>query len=331
MINFIILCMVGLMKNILMKSTFKKITLIILILVLTSCTANNNYIANITTENEETPDDNNTASVWKSSNKDNNSLNNDSDNNGLDNRDNTSTDITPKSPTKTTSEIDISTDTTLKPNEYSWDGSWNPSGDSPLIGLNDAEYSNLPPGKWDWNDAGNDFANYRNFNKKIGSFAKLTDDKGLHYGWKLIPVANVDYDAAGAYFEGSSGTDIINLEDGRIHSFGSADLGDGPDVLVFEKSYSLDFRTGSVGNNDNDLVIAGCTPNSGSSFDIATTTIHTGPGSDLVFVRDMERSAIDAGNGKGITSSLDSSDGNDQVVFRGNMLDFRFFGGNGND
>jgi hypothetical protein len=207
-----------------------------------------------------------------------------------------------------------------------------------LAGLFDSEYPNLPPGKWDWSDTEKDGANYRNFETNIGTFEALKDSKGNQYGWKLVgnnPDA-IDYGGAAAYFEGSPGTDILNLgKNGTIHSFGEGNLGDGKDVLVFDKSYSLDFRTGSSlsgSKNDDDLVIAGCQANTDASFDIATTTIHTGPGNDLVFVRDMERSAIDAGNGKnGDTSAIDPTDGNDTVIYRGNMLDFRFFGGNGND
>jgi len=210
--------------------------------------------------------------------------------------------------------------------------------DFPIAGLFDDEYTDLPPGDWDWNDNNNDGANYRNFTTNIGTFKALKDSDGNHYGWELIgnnPDA-IDYGGAAAYFGGSPGTDILNLgANGSMNSFGNGNLGDGPDVLVFEKSHSLDFRTGSSlsgSTNDDDLVIAGCNPNTGTDFDIRTTTIHTGPGSDLVFVRDMERAAIDAGNGEGGTTSvIDPNDGDDTVVFRGNMLDFRFFGGNGDD
>lgn len=222
---------------------------------------------------------------------------------------------------------------------YSWDKLLTYKDFSfPIVGLFDNEYETLPPGTWDWNDSNNDGANYRNFETNIGTFEALKDIDGNQYGWKLIgnnPDA-IDYSGAAAYFEGSPGIEIINLgKNGEIGSFGSGNLGDGPDVLVFDKSHTLDFRTGSSisgSKHDNDLVIAGCNPNTGTSFDISTTTIHTGPGSDLVFVRDMERSAIDAGNGNsGDTSVIDEADKADTVIFRGNMLDFRFFGGNGND
>lgn len=209
---------------------------------------------------------------------------------------------------------------------------------TPILGLFDDEYPTLPPGKWDWDDTANDGANYRNFETNIGTFEALKDSQGIQYGWKLIgntPDA-IDYGGAGAYFEGSPGTDILNLgKNGSIGGFGSGNLGNGPDVLVFDSSHTLDFRTGSSlsgSTNDNDLIITGCNPNTGTDFDISTTTIHTGPGSDSVFVRDMERSAIDAGNGNGgDTSIIDPTDSEDAVIFRGNMLDFRFFGGNGND
>ena len=210
--------------------------------------------------------------------------------------------------------------------------------ETPTSGLFDEEYTHLPPGKWDWNNADNDFANYRNFETNIGKFNPLKNNDGEQYGWELIgnnPDA-IEFDGPAMYFYGSSGTDLINLgARGSIHSFGDGNLAGGDDVLVFEESYSLDFRTGSSLDNsdqDDDLVIGGCTPNTDTSFDIETTTIHTGPGSDTVFIRDMERAAIDAGNGSnGRTDSIDPNDGDDVVVFRGNMLDFRFFGGNGDD
>jgi hypothetical protein len=71
--------------------------------------------------------------------------------------------------------------------------------------------------------------------------------------------------------------------------------------------------------------------NADSSFDIATSSIHTGAGDDLLFIRDAERSGFDAGNLGGDTSKLDPEDGDDIAVLRGNMFDFRFFGGAGDD
>jgi hypothetical protein len=265
---------------------------------------------------------------------------------------NSTTEVPPNTPSSTPSGTSPKESSSTSPttnvlstaNIYSWDGSFNPKdSDFPLTGLFDNEYKDLPPGKWDWNDADNDKANYRNFAAKIGTFEALKDSKGNQFGWRLIgntPDA-VDYEGSAIPFEGSPGTDIINLgKNGVIHSFGQGNLGDGPDILVFDGAYSLDFRTGSSLSssslpwaiNDNDLVIAGCKENDDTDFDISGTTIHTGPGSDLVFVRDMERAAIDAGNGgNGDTSVIDPNDGDDTVIYRGNMLDFRFFGGNGND
>ncbi len=234
-------------------------------------------------------------------------------------------------------------------NEYSWDGSWSPaSGDFPLAGLLDDEYFDghlvqgqpspiLPPGQWDWDDDNDDLANWRNFSDNLGSFEQLLDAQQRHFGWRLVGhESSVDYAGAAAYFEGSSGTDLMNLgADGAIHSFASGTLADGPDVLVFNRSWSLDFRTGSSldgSARDNDLVIAGCDENPDGSFDVATSTIHTGPGRDWVFVRDIERAAIDLGNGAGgRTDTLDPADGDDLVVLRGNTLDFRVFGGAGDD
>lgn len=256
------------------------------------------------------------------------------------NNDDDDSDTTPDvTPPNTTTPPIIPPIMTSYSNEYSWDGSFTGTAtDFPILGLFDNEYTTLPPGNWDWNDANNDNANYRNFTTNIGTFAALKDSLNRQFGWELIgntPDA-IDYGGAAAYFEGSPGTDILILgKNGEIGSFGSGNLGDGPDILVFDKAHTLDFRTGSSlsgSKHDNDLVIAGLNPNTDTSFDISTTTIHTGPRSDLVFTRDMERSAIDAGNGSGgNTSTIDPADGDDTVIFKGNMLDFRFFGGNGND
>lgn len=237
------------------------------------------------------------------------------------------------------------------PNDWSWDGSWSPAtSDFPLAGLFDNEYFDghadaqgnptpiLPPGAWDWDDAANDLANWRNFEQNIGTFQPLTDSGGRQYGWTLAPKTPgaVDYSGPAMYFEGSSGADVLDLgAKGTLHSLSDASLADGPDVLVFNASYSLDFRTGSSSAGharDNDLVVAGCDANPDGSFDITTTTIHTGPGSDWVFARDLDRSAIDLGNGaNGRTDTLDPNDGDDLVVLRGNTHDFRVFGGAGDD
>ncbi len=230
-------------------------------------------------------------------------------------------------------------------NEWSWDGSWTPSGgDFPLDGLFDDEYGDghddtpiLPPGEWDWDDANDDLANWRNFSMNLGTFDPLLDSMDRQYGWRFVGLeASSDYAGPASYFEGSSGVDYMDLGPaGSIHSFGDGNLAGGPDVLIFDESYSLDFRTGTTadgGDRDDDLVIAGCSPNPDGGFDIATTTIHTGPGHDWVFVRDVERAAIDLGNGDGgRTDTIDISDGNDMVVLRGNTLDFRVYGGAGDD
>ncbi len=237
------------------------------------------------------------------------------------------------------------------PNQWSWNGRWTPAaGDFPLDGLLDDEYFDghpggdgqptpiLPPGEWDWEDANDDLANWRNFETNLGAFAPLVDDQGRQYGWRLVgnvPEA-VDYSGPASYFEGSAGADILDLgAQGALHSFGAGNLADGPDVLVFATSWALDFRTGSTvtgGLRDDDLVVAGCGPNPDGSFDVETTTIHTGPGSDWVFVRDLSRAAVDLGNGDdGRTDATDGLDGDDLVVLRGNTHDFRVFGGFGND
>lgn len=236
-----------------------------------------------------------------------------------------------------------------KQNAYSWDGSWVPKPeDFPLSGLFDDKYFDghevagkqtpvLPPGNWDWNDAENDLAWWRAFESKLGRFLPLKDWCGNHFGWKLVlnDPFSADYDAVGAQFEGSSGTDVLNLGPyGKIHS-ASGQLGDGPDLLVFQQAWSLDFRTGSslTGSlRDNDIVIAGCMPADGTKYLVQGVTMHTGPGSDWVFVRDIRSAAIDLGNGNGgRTDTLDYADGNDIVVLKGNVKDTRVFGGFGND
>jgi hypothetical protein len=79
-------------------------------------------------------------------------------------------------------------------------------------------------------------------------------------------------------------------------------------------------------------VVGGCGANPDGSWDINTTTIHTGPDKDWVFIQDLDRSAVDLGNGSdGRTDSVDVNDGNDLVELRGNTHDFRVFGGNGDD
>jgi hypothetical protein len=166
----------------------------------------------------------------------------------------------------------------------------------------------------------------------------LRDGAGRHYGWRLVgntPEA-IDYSGAAEYFEGSSGTDVFELgPGGAIHSFGNGNLGDGPDVLVFQRSWSLDFRTGSSltgGLRDDDLLVAGAGENPDGSFDVETTTIHMGPGSDWAFVRDISRAAVDLGDGEGgRTDALDPLDGDDLLVLRGNTHDFRVMGGAGDD
>ena len=235
-------------------------------------------------------------------------------------------------------------------NEWSWNASWSPGdADFPIDGLLDDEYFDghespndhsvtpiLPPGAWDWENASNDLANWRNFSTNVGTFEQLADGAGRHYGWRLVPTSEADYSGAAAYFEGSSGTDVLDLgPNGAIHSFGEGDLADGPDVVVFGRSWSTHFRTGSTGrgsSRDDDLVIAGCSENPDGAWDITTTTIHTGPGYDWVFVRDLSRAGVDLGNGDGgRTDTVDPRDGDDLVVLRGNTQDFRVSGGRGND
>ena len=230
-------------------------------------------------------------------------------------------------------------------NEYSWDGSWTPDeGDFPLDGLVDDDYPDLPPGEWDWGDEPNQ-SNWNNFRGAIGTFDPLTDGSGNQFGWELVGNdPDVEFSGPSSYFFGSPGTDILNLgPGGSIHSVDVL-LGDGPDVVVFNSSYATNIATGSSSSgaeHDNDLVVAGCDVNSDDSYDIDTTTIHTGPGDDWVFIRDLDRAAVDLGNGDGPdgsggttlhrTDTVDPNDGNDLLVIRGNSHDFRVFGGRGHD
>ena len=235
-------------------------------------------------------------------------------------------------------------------NEWSWNGRWVPGAEAfPMTCLLDDEYGDghlyegevtplLPPGDWDWNDADDDFANYRNFRDNLGHFERLVDSLDRHFGWRLIPndPDAAEYDGPADYFRGSCGPNVLDLgAAGSIHSFGRGNLADGPDVLRFTSSYSLDFRTGSSDSgatHDDDLVVAGGAPNLDGAFDVVTTTVHTGPGADWVFVRDLSRAAIDLGNGAhGRTDTLDPDDGDDLVVLRGNTHDFRVMGGRGAD
>jgi len=194
----------------------------------------------------------------------------------------------------------------------------------------------LPPGRWDWAAANNDLATWKTFKNTIGDLKLLKNAQNQPIAWQLIANApgGVDYTGSAPYFEGSSLSDIVNLgAQGALHSF-SGSLRGGPDILVFNKAWAIDFSTSSVqagAANDDDLVVAGCDVNNTSAFDIQGASIHTGAGSDRIFVRDAKAAGFDAGNLDGVTSNLDPQDGDDIVVYRGNMLDFRFFGGRGND
>ncbi len=239
------------------------------------------------------------------------------------------------------------------PNAYSWDGSWRPRPeDFPLDGLFDDEYGDghtlpmggwegptprLPPGDWDWNDANDDFANYRNFHANVGIFAALLDGESQHFGWRLAPnePEGADYGIQGEFFHGTPGVDVLHLgAAGAIHTFTTGQLGEGPDVLVFDEAWSLDFFLGARGQgseHDNDLVVAGCRNRADGSLGIRGASIHTGPGRDWIFVRNAGGAAFDAGNLDGRTDQLDPDDGDDLIVLRGNMTDFRVFGGGGDD
>ncbi|MCA9602321.1 MAG: hypothetical protein R3A78_05660 [Polyangiales bacterium] len=233
-------------------------------------------------------------------------------------------------------------------NEWSWNGLWQPN--FPLEDLLDDQYNDghkgsdgmptpiLPPGEWDYTPDNAELANWRNFHGNIGNWVSISDSMARPFGWRLDPIqpGAVDYQGPAAYFEGSGGVDWLSLgAAGQVHSFGDGNLRGGPDVLVFDRSYALDFRTGSSdapGQSDDDLVVMGCKNRPDGSFGIDTTTIHTGPGHDWVFARNISRTAVDLGNGaSGRTDSLDNGDGDDLVVLGGNTHDFRVYGGKGDD
>ncbi|MFM6975688.1 MAG: T9SS type A sorting domain-containing protein [Sphingobacteriaceae bacterium] len=232
------------------------------------------------------------------------------------------------------------------PNTYSWEGTWNPT--FPIPNMYDDYYFDahqqsgqatpvLPPGVWDWQQEHN-LSNWNLFKTSFGHFAAIVDNQNRIFGWKLITnMLPSELTAGAAYFKGSPGIDILDLGAGSsIHSTGEIALGDGPDIIRFEKGYSLYLTTGSGltgAQQDNDLVIAGrnMVPADGS-VDIKQTSIVTGPGNDLVFVNNMASAGVDAGCGAGgRTDTTDPNDGDDIVVYGGNMNDFRFVGGKGND
>src|SRR5262245_58762011 len=88
-------------------------------------------------------------------------------------------------------------------NQYSWNGSWSPTGaDFPIAGLYDDVYFDghvvdgspspvLPPGDWDYMTS--QLANWRNFEGSIGSFEALTDGTARQYGWRLVGTQPIDY------------------------------------------------------------------------------------------------------------------------------------------
>ena len=234
-------------------------------------------------------------------------------------------------------------------NLYSWDGSWSPAEETlPPAGLFDDIYFDahnvngqpsplLPPG--DWNRPGVLLGRWTAFKSQIGDFELLKDLNLNPYGWRLLPntpdAALLNYHVD--VFEGSSGSDSFDLgPEGRITQTDAFTLGDGPDLVRFRYASAANWRTGSDltgGTHDNDLVVGGSMPAlSTGKFDITASTVHTGPGRDLIVISNIGRAAIDAGNGAGgRTDTLDPIDGDDWVIIHGNAYDFRIFGGGGKD
>ncbi|MBX3179605.1 MAG: hypothetical protein KF886_19795 [Candidatus Hydrogenedentes bacterium] len=241
------------------------------------------------------------------------------------------------------------------PNAYSWDGSWSPTpADLPPAGLYDDRYFDghvlngvatplLPPGDWDYVDPVtmqvSALANLNAFRSKVATIVPLEDSGGRPYGWRFDRArpAGMEIDFTADVYAGSSGTDIWDAGAGGFIRFSAGfNTGDGPDVLRVGSVFAADVRTGSSlngGLRDNDLVIAGDEiARAVGNPAIRAATIHTGPGSDLVFINHMEQAAIDLGNGgDGRTDTVDPLDGDDVVILGGNIRDCRIFGGNGDD
>lgn len=238
-------------------------------------------------------------------------------------------------------------------NAFSWDGSWDPEiNPIPPVGLLDALYFDghdvngnpsplLPPGNWDFVSpmlVVSPLANFNSFKTKIGTFVPLKDEESGQYGWRLVNSNDVtEFDFAANPFDGSSGTDVVDVgPGGRVRFSDAFGMADGPDMMRFEMASASDWRLGSEltgGANDNDLVIGGTEAVLASdASDVRTCTVHTGPGRDLVFMNNMNRAAIDLGNGgDGRTDTLDENDGDDLAVIGRNFLDCRVYGGGGDD
>ncbi len=241
---------------------------------------------------------------------------------------------------------------TAQANTYSWDGSWEPSpSEFPIAGMLDETHTELPPGKWGWDNAcdcpGDEgLSIYENeFVGKGLDFERLEDPEGHHFGWRLVDTDGGDttLDHRGDNYDGTPGVDLFDLgTQGRLESTGpneqspGINLGDGPDMLRYGQGYGVDLRTGADERGalfDNDLVILGSDQVLATDeYEIEGTTIHTGPGSDLVLCRNLNAAALDLGNGLGgRTDTTDLADGDDLAVLAGNMRDFRIYGGFGDD
>ncbi len=167
----------------------------------------------------------------------------------------------------------------------------------------------------------------------------MEDEEGQPYGWRfesVVPDAMV-LDFRANPYDGSSGVEVVDVgSEGVIQLSDLFGTGDGPDMVRYERGSTSDWRTGSDGtggSNDNDLVIGGSEAQlAPGEADVTTSTVHTGPGRDLVLMRNMERAAIDLGNGaNGRTDTLDPGDGDDMAVLGGHFLDCRVYGGRGDD
>lgn len=201
----------------------------------------------------------------------------------------------------------------------------------------------LPPGTWDFYNSSTMqtalLANYNTFSAQIGTFILLEDGDSQPYGWLLESsvLGVIDIGVAAEIYGGSSGMEIVDTgPDGGIQSSANFTLASGPDIFRFSTARATDPRTGSTltgSLNDNDLVIGGSEEvRPVGDEDVRSATIHTGPGSDLFFIRNMEHAAVDMGNGaNGRTDTLDTGDGNDIAVIEGNFIDSRIYGGYGDD
>ena len=189
------------------------------------------------------------------------------------------------------------------PNAYSWDSSvdgssFNGSNSNISLNIYDTTFPSLPPGEWSTTPTASIPLSdrYTLLSTKYGKFATLssTDDDSIVIGWSFIPNSvGINVGEELQYFKGSEGCDVINLGEGGLQSVEDISSGGGPDLWVLRGANSVRFSTGHIGDTlDNDLVLGGsaCAVSDFSSLsDLSTSTvintsIHMGPGNDLMYL-----------------------------------------------